>query len=118
MWTPRLVNCDSCGKIPNLLAAIDCKIALEARKMYENITLLLNNKIDECLIKDLLQYKRILTFKYYNTDYAKDIPLSTIINRVRILTAGLSNCNSVVSLAPITEVSPTTVDTTTTLNPN
>lgn len=108
MLTPKLTNCISCREIPNLLAAIDCKIALEADKIYQNIRFMLNNKIDSCSIKDLLHYKRILTFKYFNPDYTKEFPIDRIANRVRVLTVGTNNCKSAVSMLPTTTTSTTT----------
>lgn len=110
-------NCTECGQIPNLLTAIDCKITMEADKIYQNIRFMLNEPIDTCLIKDLLHYKRILTFRYANNEYASLVfPLERIISRVRSLTTGVENCSKPKSMAtPTIDMLPTSSTTTTTI---
>lgn len=85
MIQPRLVACVECTTIPTLLGEIDCKIVEIAKKMYNNITLLLGHIINADVMIDLLNYKRILTYRYYNEDYAPDYTLEQIISKVKLL---------------------------------
>jgi hypothetical protein len=116
MLTPKLTNCRSCGDIPNLLAGIDCKIATDSAKIYQNIVFMLNTPLQACLIKDLLHYRRILTYKYFNPDYAKEFPVEMISSRVRALTPGTHDCRRAISMMSTTTTTFTTkvVNTTTT----
>lgn len=118
MLTPRLTSCRTCAEIPNLLATINCKIASLSLNLYQNVTLMLNKPIDGCLIDDLLHYKRILTFKYCNPDYAVDYTVENIASKVRSKTAGTNKaCDSVVSLFTTTTTSTSSTTTTTTTIP-
>lgn len=109
MLNPRLTSCRTCAEIPNLLATINCKIADEASSLYQNVTLLLNRPIDGCLIEDLLHYKRILTYKHCNPDYAINFTVEQIASKVRQKTAGTNKgCDSTISMF-------TTTTTTTTI---
>lgn len=110
MLNARLTRCNVCAEIPNLLASIDAKIAQQAMKMYQNMILLLNKPIEACLIEDLLHYKRILTFKYLNEDYASCYTVEMIASKIRSKTVGVnSDCDCTVSIF--------TTSTTTTLPP-
>lgn len=109
MLTPRLTSCRTCAEIPNLIATIDCALAKMSQSLYKNMTLMLNKPIDGCLMEDLLHYKRILTYKYCNEDYACKYSVEQIASKVREKTVGSNKtCNSVVSLF-------TTTTTTTTI---
>lgn len=91
MLSPRLTNCPTCTSIPALLANIECKIAMIAKTLYNNTVFLLNHSIDTSLMLDLLSYKRILTHKYCNPDYACQYTMDMIVSKVKILTG---NCKS------------------------
>jgi hypothetical protein len=55
---------------------------------------MLNNKIDNTAILDLLNYRRILTYKMFNPDYAIKYSVDSILGKVKRLTAGcVSKCN-------------------------
>jgi len=111
MLNPRLTSCRTCAEIPNLLATIDCKVTTESLKIYQNITLMLNKPVDGCLIDDLIHYKRILTWKYCNPDYAGNYTVQKIASKVRQKTAGSNKaCDSTVSI--FTTSSTTTTTTT------
>lgn len=85
MLYPRLNNCVDCTTIPVLLENIDCKLTDLAKKQYNNIVFALNYTIDQSLMFDLLSYKRILTFKACNADYASCYSVEEIASRVKLL---------------------------------
>ena len=85
MLSPRLTNCIDCTKITVLLSDIDCKLTELAKVEYNNIVFSMNNYIPDSLIGDLLNYKRILTYKYCNPDYADCYSLEKIASRVKVL---------------------------------
>jgi hypothetical protein len=87
MLYPRLIGCPDCASIPNLVEDIDCKIKQLAVVEYNNIVFSLNNPAPKELLKDLLNYKRILTYKFCNPTYADvcDITFDQIASRVKVL---------------------------------
>ena len=85
MLTPRLTQCPECANIPALLSEIDCKITDLAKIEYNNIVFSLNKPTQGTIISDLLNYKRILTHRFCNPDYACQYPLNQIASRVKIL---------------------------------
>jgi hypothetical protein len=85
MLSPRLTNCIDCTRIPVLLSDIDCKLTELANVEYNNIVFSMNNYIPDNLISDLLNYKRILTYKYCNPDYADLFSIDKIASRVKVL---------------------------------
>jgi hypothetical protein len=85
MLSPRLTNCIECTTIPVLLTEIDCKLTLLANDEYNNIVFMLNNYTPTDVIGDLLNYKRILTYKYCNPDYASRYTVQMIASKVKIL---------------------------------
>lgn len=70
MLQPRLTTCSECTDISVQLSKIDCKLVKLGSLLYGNVTFLLNNSISAVEIFDLLMYKRILTFRQVNPDYA------------------------------------------------
>lgn len=85
MLTPRLTECTECASIPVLLDDIDCKITELAKRMYNNVVYSLNQPIDGSVMFDLLNYRRILTFKYCNPDYASLFTVNMIASKVKLL---------------------------------
>lgn len=85
MLSPRLSNCVECSTIPALLNQIDCRIKEMAQKEYNNIVFSFNRRIKGEVIKDLLNYKRILTYKYCNPDYASCFSVEQIASKVKLL---------------------------------
>lgn len=85
MLTPRLNNCIDCTTIPTLLSNIDCKLTEMAKNQYNNIVFALNKQINDVAISDLLNYKRILTYRYCNSEYADGFTLQNIASKVKIL---------------------------------
>ena len=69
MLSPRLTNCVECTTIPVLLNDIDCKLAELANNLYNNVVFMLNQPVSANIMIDLLNYRRILTFKYCNPDF-------------------------------------------------
>jgi hypothetical protein len=86
MLSPRLTNCVECTTIPVLLNDIDCKIAQIADSLYNNVVFMLNQPVPDSIMLDLLNYKRILKFKYCNPDYAGCFSISMIASKVKRLT--------------------------------
>jgi hypothetical protein len=85
MLSPRLTNCIECASITALLADIDCKMAEIANNLYNNVVFSLNRPISGVVTNDLLNYKRILTYKLSNIDYAADYTVAMIASKVKIL---------------------------------
>lgn len=85
MLTPRLTNCVACVDIPTLLADINCKIFEIGKKLYNNTIFSLNQPIDGNVMFDLLNYQRILTYKYCNPDYASCYTVEMIASKVKLL---------------------------------
>ena len=117
MLNPRLINCVNCANIDSLLKNIDCKIFHLSQILYNNIAFMLNKSISGEDIIDLLNYKRILTYKYNNSTYAENYSLDLIIDRVKLLTLSCDkiydcNCESQQSVE-ITTTSTSTTSTTT-----
>ena len=113
MLSPRLTNCPECANIPDLLNKIDCKLAELGNSLYNNISYMLNKPIAAGDITQLIAYRRILTYKYINPDYAYHYSINRIASKVLMLTAGCKvdcNCNS--RGTGITSTSTTTSTTT------
>jgi len=108
MIDPRLTTCAECTTITNLLAKIDCKMAEMAKMLYNNMTLMLGYKINYSAILDLLNYKRILTYKSYNLDYAPDYTIEMIASRIIVMTGNCkSKCQQTISTPPTTTTTTT-----------
>lgn len=85
MLLPRLTNSVENSSIDVLLSDIDNKLTALAKSQYNNIVFLLNNYIPTEAVDDLLNYKRILTFKSCNPDYAPRYTVEMIASRVKLL---------------------------------
>jgi hypothetical protein len=87
MLQPRLTNCEvNCTTtIPALLTDIDCKIKESAVTLYNNTIYSLNQPVNQSVYLDLLNYKRILTYKFCNPEYANPYTIEMIASRVKIL---------------------------------
>ncbi len=85
MLLPRLTDCVNCSTVPVLIADIDCRLAQLANDLYNNTVFILNRPIQREVILDLLNYKRILTFKLCNPDYASHYTVERIASRVKLL---------------------------------
>ncbi len=85
MLQPRLTSCSECGEIPDLLADIECKITDVAKNLYNNTVFALNMPVPYTTMIDLLNYRRILTYKYCNPDYAKNFSVCQIASKVKLL---------------------------------
>jgi hypothetical protein len=88
MLTPRLTNCVNCTDIATLLEEIDCAIYVIAKKLYANTVFMLNQYIDTTAMSDLLNYQRILKYKYCNIDYAGCFTVEMIASKVKRYTSG------------------------------
>jgi len=85
MIDPRLTTCTECTTISALLNDINNRITEIAKMLYNNITLMLGYSIPSETMLDLLNYKRILTYKLSNADYAIDFTIEMIASRVKLL---------------------------------
>jgi len=92
MLSPRLTDCVACSTIPVLLDEIDCKLKQLAGNLYNNVVFSLNKPIPAGAILDLLNYKRILTYKFCNADYAKCYTVEMIASRVKLLISKSGGC--------------------------
>ena len=122
MLTPRLTDCKDCTNIPILLEEISCTISVVAKRLYNNTVFMLNQNIDTNVMFDLLNYQRILKYKYCNPDYAGEFTVEMIASKVRRYTSGcVSSCytmtpltNDCILAGSICISYPTTTSTTTT----
>jgi len=85
MLNPKLNNCVDCTTIPVLLKDIDCKLTQLAKTEYNNIVFILNLYLPGQVFFDLLNYKRILTYKLCNPDYACNVSIQKIASKVKLL---------------------------------
>ena len=85
MLQPSLTNCVDCSTIPVLLDDIDCKLTELARVLYNNTIYSLNQPVKGGVFLDLLNYKRILTYKFCNPEYASPYTVEMIASRVKLL---------------------------------
>lgn len=85
MLSPRLTNCPECSSIPALLKEIDCRIAELGSNMYNNVVYMLNQPVPTEALYDLIQYKKILTSKYFNPSYLPSYTVNMIASRVKTL---------------------------------
>jgi hypothetical protein len=94
MLSPRLTNCPECANIPSLIKKIDCKLAELGNNLYNNISYMLNKSVPSNDILQLIGYRRILMYKYYNPNYVHTYSVQMIASRVIRLTSGcVSKCN-------------------------
>lgn len=119
MLYPKVINCPTCGDIPALLQDIDCKLNELAIDLYNNTVFILNRPITYLDTLALLNYKRILTAKYCNPDYACAFTVEMIASKVKRLTLGcFSKCKyDVRPSTTSTTTSSSTTTTTTTVTP-
>ena len=85
MLQPRLNNCVDCTTIPVLLSDIDCKLTELAKNEYNNIIFMLNFPVPGTVFFDLLNYKRILTYKLVNENYTCKYTVAKIASKVKLL---------------------------------
>ena len=85
MLTPRLVNSSECSTISTLIEEIDCKLATLAGILYNNVIFMLNQPVPAAAFIDLLTYRRILQYKYVNSDYACHYSVTMIAGRIKLL---------------------------------
>jgi hypothetical protein len=85
MLSPRLTNCVDCTTVSALLADIDCKLTTLANNQYNNVVFILNKPFPDTVLGDLLNYKRILTNRLCNPNYACTYSTEQIASRVKLL---------------------------------
>lgn len=86
MITPRTSHtCSECNDIATLIDTIDCRLAHLAETLYNDVVFMLDIPVPLCVISSLLHYRRILTYKAVNTDYASDYTVEMISNRIHLL---------------------------------
>ena len=81
----KIRDCDECAGIPQLLDDIDCKIKELSVDLYNNVVFSLNYPAKLDLVSDLVNYRRILTYRQYNEDYALPYTDEQIASRIKIL---------------------------------
>lgn len=124
MLYTKLTSCKECSSIPILLESINCKIASIANTMYLNNAYMLDRPVNTANLSALIHYKRILTYKMYNPEYAETNCLENISSRINFLTVGCKCCEAKTRGMPqhtttttTTFPPPPTTTTTTTLPP-
>jgi len=94
MLSPRLTNCPECANIPSLLKKIDCRLAELGNNLYNNVSYMLNKSVPAGDILQLMTYRRVLSYKYCNPNYANKYSVQMIASKVIRLTLGcVSKCN-------------------------
>lgn len=81
----KIRDCDVCAGIPQLLDDIDCKIKELSVDLYNNVVYALNYPVKLDLFTDMVFYKRILTYRQYNEDYALPYTDEQIASKVKLL---------------------------------
>jgi hypothetical protein len=92
MLASKTTDCINCTTIETLLCDIDCKIFQLSKVLYNNMAYMLNKTVDNEVLIDLMNYKRILEYKNVNLEYAVDYTIEMIASRVKLLT---QNCKAV-----------------------
>lgn len=85
MLKTTLTECTDCENLLDLICQIDDKLKTYTVNQYNNLTLMVCLPFNKEVIDALLHYKRIVTHKAFNCNYACDYSVSTIISRVKIL---------------------------------
>jgi hypothetical protein len=85
MLSPRLSECVQCSDISSLLSDIDIKLAELSKVLYNDVIFSLNLPIPGQVMTDLLNYKRILTYKLCNDEYAQRFTVNMIASKVKLL---------------------------------
>lgn len=90
MLTPRLTNAVYYNTIPVLIQEIDKGIFIIANELYYNTIYSLHRNVARATMIDLLNYRRILTYKACNPNYCKDYTIEQIASRVIVLVKGIT----------------------------
>lgn len=85
MLTPKTASCKECNDIMSLILEIDCKVFELSQNMYNNIAYMLNKSVNRDALFSLLNYKRILTYKICNPEYACNFSVNKIASKIKIL---------------------------------
>jgi len=93
MLSPRPSDCVQCSNALSLISTIDCKLAELAKAEYNNIIFALNKCVQDVQIGDLLNYKRILSYKAVNPSYACEFTVNTIASRIALYSLKDCPCN-------------------------
>ena len=93
MLPPRPSECIQCSNILSLISKIDCKLAELAKAQYNNVIFALNKCVQDAQIGDLLNYKRILTYKAANENYACEFTVNMIASKIALYSLNDCPCN-------------------------
>ena len=118
MLSIKVTHCRDCALAFKLLDSINCQVAKMANNLYLNIAYMLDKPVEGCKMSTLIHYKRILTYKSCNADWASDYSVDDIASRVNFLTVGCKCCGAesskeLTTTTTTTTVAPTTTTTTT-----
>lgn len=81
----KVRDCDICADSEQLLEDIDCKIKELSVDLYNNVIFALNYPVKSEVFTDLIFYKRIVTYRQYNEDYALPYTDEQIASKVKLL---------------------------------
>lgn len=122
MLSVKLTSCRECALVSKLIDSINCQLAKMANNLYLNIAYMLDKPVEGATMSTLLHYKRILTYKSCNADWAVDYSTDDIASRVNFLTVGCKCCDAkssgnitTTTTTTTATASPTTTTTTTTV---
>lgn len=85
MLAIRQSDCSTCASATILLEDINCKLTELAKDLYNNVIFALNKPVSSDLFIDLINYRRIVTYRIYNSDYALPYTDEEIASRVKLL---------------------------------
>ena len=85
MSITKIAYCDECAGSEQLLDDIDCKIKEISIDLYNNIVFALNYPTKYELFTDLINYRRIVTYRQYNDEYALPYTDEQISSKVKLL---------------------------------
>lgn len=109
MLSIKVTNCRDCAQASKLIDSIDCQLAKMANNLYMNISYMLDKPVEASSMSALLHYKRILTFKTCNADWASDYSVTDIASRINFLTVGCKCCDQASSGELTTTTTTTTI---------
>lgn len=90
---PVTRECNDCPDLQKLLSYIDCTILDLTQSKYNSIVYGVKECVDSDLLKDLENYKRIITARLYNSHYpCYTFSSNELLSKVRLL-AYKTNCS-------------------------
>lgn len=81
----KIRDCSVCIETSQLLDDIDCKIKELSVDLYNNVIYSLNHPVKLDTFTDMVNYKRIITYRQYNENYALPYTDEQIASKIKLL---------------------------------